>query len=162
MPYTGLKNMSELSSENKTDSNMKLKNLTITDVIRDPRIILTLWDHFNHSIKDITSYEDLTPEEKRIIPQHTFELITEKEPANTRPSYRKVEQILTKKRILRSQSIVRNSPREEPLKFYNSIGPRREIHVIAFDLRNRTATIQNPDGSTRDIKLKALILKPEE
>lgn len=154
--------MSELSSENKTDSNMKLKNLTITDVIRDPRIILTLWDHFNHSIKDITSYEDLTPEEKRIIPQHTFELITEKEPANTRPSYRKVEQILTKKRILRSQSIVRNSPREEPLKFYNGIGPRREIHVIAFDLRNRTATIQNPDGSTRDIKLKALILKPEE
>lgn len=140
---------------------MKLKNLTITDVIRDPRIILTLWDHFNHSIKDITSYEDLTPEEKRIIPQHTFELITEKEPANTRPSYRKVEQILTRKRILRSQSIVRTQ-KEEPLKFYNSIGPRREVHVIAFDLRNRTATIQNPNGSTWDMKLKALILEPEE
>lgn len=162
MPYTGLKSMSKLSSENKTDSNMKLKNLTITDVIRDPRIILTLWDHFNHSIKDITSYEELTPEEKRIIPQHTFELITEKDPTNTRPSYRKVEQILTKKRILRSQSIVHTSSREEPLKFYNSIGPRREIHVIAFDLRNRTATIQNPNGSTWDMKLKALILEPEE
>lgn len=141
---------------------MKLKNLTITDVIRDPRIILTLWDHFNHSIKDITSYEDLTPEEKRIIPQHTFELITEKDPTRPKPSREKrIEQILTKKRILRSQSIVRTQ-KEEPLKFYNSIGPRREVHVIAFDLRNRTATIQNPNGSTWDMKLKALILEPEE
>lgn len=141
---------------------MKLKNLTITDVIRDPRIILTLWDHFNHSIKDITSYEDLTTEEKRIIPQHTFELITEKEPTSPKPTREKrIEQILTVKRLLRSHPLVRNQ-REEPLKFYNSIGPRREIHVIAFDLRNRTATIQNPEGSTRDIKLKALILEPEE
>ena len=142
---------------------MKLKNLTITDVIRDPRIILTLWDHFNHSIKDITSYEELTPEEKRIIPQHTFELITEKEPTSPKPSREKrIEQILTRKRILRSHPLVRNLKESEPMKFYNSIGPRREIHVIAFDLRNRTATIQNPEGSTRDIKLKALILQPEE
>lgn len=143
---------------------MKLKNLTITDVIRDPRIILTLWDHFNHSIKDITSYEDLTPEEKRIIPQHTFELITEKEPTRPKPTKEKrIEPtLLTRERILRSHPLVRNLKESEPLKFYNGIGPRREIHVIAFDLRNRTATIQNPDGSTRDIKLKALILKPEE
>lgn len=140
---------------------MKLKNLTITDVIRDPRIILTLWDHFNYSIKDLTSYEDLTTEEKRIIPQHTFELITEEEPTSPKPSREKrIEQILTRKRIMRSHPLVRNL--KERMKFYTSIGPRREIHVIAFDLRNSTATIQNPDGSTRDIKLKALILEPEE
>ena len=141
---------------------MKLKNLTITDVIRDPRIILTLWDHFNHSIKDITSYEDLTPEEKRIIPQHTFELITENEPTRPKPSKEKRIEQITRRRIRGSHPIVVRNSREEPLKFYNSTGPRREIHVIAFDLRNRTATIQNPNGSTRDMKLKALILEPEE
>lgn len=56
---------------------MKLKNLPVTEVIKDPRILMALWNHFNYSIKDITSYEELTSEEKEIISQPLFEHITE-------------------------------------------------------------------------------------
>lgn len=39
------------------------------------RILLA---HFEYSIKDINSYEELTDEEKQIIPEEVFNLITDK------------------------------------------------------------------------------------
>lgn len=39
------------------------------------RILLA---HFEYSIKDINSYEELTEEEKQIIPKEVFNLITDK------------------------------------------------------------------------------------
>lgn len=39
------------------------------------RILLT---YFEYSIKDINSYEELTEEEKQIIPKEVFNLITDK------------------------------------------------------------------------------------
>lgn len=56
---------------------MKLKNLPVKEVMGDPRIITALWNHFNYSIKDIDSYEDLTQEEKGIISKPLFQRITE-------------------------------------------------------------------------------------
>lgn len=56
---------------------MKLKNLPIEEVIKDPRYLMTLWNHFNYSIKDISSYEELTQEEKEIISPELFNKIIE-------------------------------------------------------------------------------------
>ena len=53
------------------------------------------------------------------------------------------------------------------MKFYTNQGPRREIKVLSLDLVNSTATIENCDFHTEEIKLKSIILeldevKPEE
>lgn len=41
-------------------------------------------------------------------------------------------------------------------------GSPGEVKVIAFNFKDSIATIENPDGSTQDIKVKALILESEE
>ena len=56
---------------------LTLKNLPILKVLKNPRIIMLLWDHFNYSIKDINSWEDLTLEEKSFIDKELFQNITE-------------------------------------------------------------------------------------
>lgn len=56
---------------------MKLKKLPVQEVLGDPRIIRALWNHFKYSIKHITSYEELTQEEKEIIPESIWNKITE-------------------------------------------------------------------------------------
>lgn len=56
---------------------MKLKKLPVQEVLGDPRIIMALWNHFKYSIKDIASYEDLTQEEKEIIPKPLFQRLTQ-------------------------------------------------------------------------------------
>lgn len=38
----------------------------------------TLLRHFEYSIKDISSYNELLPEEKEIIPEYLFDLMTKK------------------------------------------------------------------------------------
>lgn len=53
------------------------------------------------------------------------------------------------------------------MKFYTNQGPRREIKLLSLDLVNSTATIENCDFHTEEIKLKSIILeldevKPEE
>lgn len=48
------------------------------------------------------------------------------------------------------------------MKFYTNQGPRREIKVISIDLTNSTATIENCDFHTEEIKLKSIILEPED
>jgi hypothetical protein len=53
---------------------MKLKdNFEITTSVID-----MLTDHFEYSIKDINSYDELTNREKEIINKELFESITEK------------------------------------------------------------------------------------
>jgi hypothetical protein len=53
---------------------MKLKdNFEITTSVID-----MLMDHFEYSIKDINSYDELTDREKEIIDKELFESITEK------------------------------------------------------------------------------------
>lgn len=56
---------------------LTLKNLPILKVLKNPRIIMLLWDHFNYSIKDINYWEDLTLEEKSFIDKELFQNITE-------------------------------------------------------------------------------------
>lgn len=56
---------------------LTLKNLPILKVLKNPRIIMLLWDHFNYSIRDINSWEDLTLEEKSFIDKELFQNITE-------------------------------------------------------------------------------------
>ena len=48
------------------------------------------------------------------------------------------------------------------MKFYTNQGPRREIKVLSIDLKNSTATIENCDFHTEEIKLKSIILEPDE
>lgn len=48
------------------------------------------------------------------------------------------------------------------MKFYTNQGPRREIKVLSLDLVNSTATIENCDFHTEEIKLKSIILEPED
>lgn len=48
------------------------------------------------------------------------------------------------------------------MKFYTNQGPRREIKVLSIDLTNSTATIENCDFHTEEIKLKSIILEPDE
>lgn len=48
------------------------------------------------------------------------------------------------------------------MKFYTNQGPRREIKVLSIDLKNSTATIENCDFHTEEIKLKSIILEPED
>lgn len=48
------------------------------------------------------------------------------------------------------------------MKFYTNQGPRREIKVLSIDLTNSTATIENCDFHTEEIKLKSIILEPED
>ena len=48
------------------------------------------------------------------------------------------------------------------MKFYTNKGPRREIKVLSIDLTNSTATIENCDFHTEEIKLKSIILEPDE
>lgn len=62
---------------------LTLKNLPLIKVLKDPRIIMLLWNHFKYSIKDINSWEDLTPEEKSFIDKELFQEITE----NSRESF---------------------------------------------------------------------------
>lgn len=40
------------------------------------RLLKSLIDHFEYSIKDIGSYEELTDEEKQFMSESTFELLT--------------------------------------------------------------------------------------
>ena len=48
-----------------------------SDYGRCPYTLLrTLIDHFEYSIKDIKSYEELTDEEKQFMSESTFELLT--------------------------------------------------------------------------------------
>ena len=69
---------SEGTDQDKPITKRKLKNLPFTEVIKDPRILMALWNHFNYSIRDISSYEELTQKEKEIISKPIFEHITEK------------------------------------------------------------------------------------
>lgn len=48
------------------------------------------------------------------------------------------------------------------MKFYTNQGPRREIKVLSIDLTNSTATIENCDLHTEEIKLKSITLEPED
>lgn len=48
------------------------------------------------------------------------------------------------------------------MKFYTNQGPRREIKVLSIDLTNSTATIENCDFHTEEIKLKSIILEPDD
>lgn len=66
------------TDQDKSITKRKLKNLPFTEVIKDPRILMALWNHFNYSIMDISSYDELTHEEKEIISKPIFEHITEK------------------------------------------------------------------------------------
>lgn len=56
---------------------LTLKNLPILKVLKNPRIIMLLWNHFNYSIRDLNSWEDLTLEEKSFIDKELFQNITE-------------------------------------------------------------------------------------
>ena len=62
--------------QDKSITKRKLKNLPFTEVIKDPRILMALWNHFNYSIRNISSYDELTKEEKEIISRSIFELVT--------------------------------------------------------------------------------------
>lgn len=66
------------TDQDKSITKRKLKNLPFTEVIKDPRILMALWNHFNYRIKDISSYDELTKKEKEIISKPIFEHITEK------------------------------------------------------------------------------------
>lgn len=57
--------------------NMKL-NRDIVDNFRINSIYKMLLEHFEYSIKDINSYEELTKDEKDIIPRDLFDSITKK------------------------------------------------------------------------------------
>lgn len=48
------------------------------------------------------------------------------------------------------------------MKFYTNQGPKREIKVLSIDLTNSTATIENCDLHTEEIKLKSIILEPDD
>lgn len=48
------------------------------------------------------------------------------------------------------------------MKFYTNQGPKREIKVLSIDLTNSTATIENCDFHTEEIKLKSIILEPDD
>lgn len=48
------------------------------------------------------------------------------------------------------------------MKFYTNQGHRREIKVLSIDLTNSTATIENCDLHTEEIKLKSITLEPED
>ena len=56
---------------------LTLKKLGFIKVLKDPRIIMLLWNHFNYSIRNINSWEDLTLEEKSFIDKELFQKITE-------------------------------------------------------------------------------------
>ena len=56
---------------------LTLKKLGFIKVLKDPRIIMLLWNHFNYSIRDLNSWEDLTLEEKSFIDKELFQKITE-------------------------------------------------------------------------------------
>lgn len=56
---------------------MKL-NRDIVDNFRIDSIYKMLLEHFEYSIKDINSYEELTKDEKNIIPRDLFDSITKK------------------------------------------------------------------------------------
>ena len=62
---------------------LTLKKLGFIKVLKDPRIIMLLWNHFNYSIRDLNSWEDLTLEEKSFINKELFQKITE----SSRESY---------------------------------------------------------------------------
>lgn len=66
------------TDQDKYITQRKLKNLPFTEVIKDPRILMALWNHFNYRIMDISSYDELTKKEKEIISKPIFEHITEK------------------------------------------------------------------------------------
>lgn len=64
------------TDQDKSITKRKLKNLPFTEVIKDPRILMALWNHFNYSISNISSYDELTKNEKEIISRSIFELVT--------------------------------------------------------------------------------------
>lgn len=49
-------------------------NLQADDLTKG--ILFMLIDHFNYSIRDVNSYDELTEDEKLIIPRDTFNKIT--------------------------------------------------------------------------------------
>ena len=57
--------------------NMRL-NRDIVDNFHINSIYKMLLEHFEYSIKDINSYEELTKDEKDIIPRDLFDSITKK------------------------------------------------------------------------------------
>ena len=46
------------------------------------------------------------------------------------------------------------------MKFY-SLSPIRELDVIALNMRESTITIQNPDGTTRDVLVSNVLIDIE-
>lgn len=55
---------------------MKLKDLTVTEVISDPRIITMLYNFLKLRIQNLGSYEDLSEEEQKVISRNLWNRIT--------------------------------------------------------------------------------------
>lgn len=53
-------------------------NRDIVDNFRINSVYKMLLEHFEYSIRDINSYEELTKDEKNIIPRDLFDSITKK------------------------------------------------------------------------------------
>lgn len=56
---------------------MKLKNLSVQDVINDPQLLTSMLNVFKFLIESVDSYEDLIERHKRDIPENLFNRITE-------------------------------------------------------------------------------------
>lgn len=56
---------------------MKLKQGVILSQLEINELMGVFADHFEYSIKDINSYEELTEEEKKIVPEWLFDKIVE-------------------------------------------------------------------------------------
>lgn len=40
------------------------------------------------------------------------------------------------------------------MKYYTTDGPRREMNVIAINIRAQLITVQNPDGTIQDLPVE--------
>ena len=61
---------------------VKLKKLSVVtddEKYSETQLLNVLYKHLIYSFKDINSYDELTEEEKKIIPKEMFEYLTEKE-----------------------------------------------------------------------------------
>lgn len=56
---------------------MKLKQGVVLSQLEIDELMGVFADHFEYSIKDIKSYDELTEEEKKIIPEWLFNKIVE-------------------------------------------------------------------------------------
>lgn len=60
----------------------KLRKLSVVvdeEKYSELQLLMALYKHLSYSFKDIDSYDELTKEEKKIIPKEMFEYLTEKE-----------------------------------------------------------------------------------